>query len=299
MCRELDSQTRIKVLSFLSKESTTNRMDIASEEQENRSLEDVDLEQGMELRDQQEHREEEREAGEGENIQLDPSIHLLKHQADDRDSPEMTTLVTDIPWPPESPVKSRELSSSKHRNERTTTCDICLDEITNRAELEHCQHSYCRDCLAEHCEMSLRQYPILCPHQRCSKRISTRQVQDLLSSRTLFDDYLKHYWLVKSNKYHECPVCCVLLTGGGDADFACVNCQSVSCRIHGRIHTGISCREFRTTDRARSWDETEQTLQQWTKPCSHCGVSLQKSAGCDHIVCVSCQQDMCWKVRTG
>jgi Zinc finger, C3HC4 type (RING finger) len=235
------------------------------------------------------------------------------------------TPVFDIPWPLDEDKEILDASSrinnepeeTEQRQESSSSsnifCSICLDAIdaTNRAEVTLCRHSFCRSCLVEHCEMCLRQYPIPCPHQMSGcryNRIPTQQLHDLLS-KTQFDDHLKHYWVSKVggpkdssssppvNDFFQCPVCHVLLQGGTSTDFHCGNCRTTSCRRHGREHAGISCEEFRTTDRARAWEQTAQVLETWTKPCSHCGVSLQKAAGCDHVVCLACHQDMCWKVR--
>jgi hypothetical protein len=34
------------------------------------------------------------------------------------------------------------------------------------------------------------------------------------------------------------------------------------------------------------------------KPCSHCYMPLNKTGGCDHVVCPACHQDMCYKCGT-
>jgi hypothetical protein len=244
----------------------------------------------------------------------------------------MAKPVFDIPWPLEEDKDTALASSSIINNEHDEddeteqqrrqesspaasspdTCSICLDAIAaaNRAEISLCRHSFCRSCLVEHCEMSLRQYPVPCPHQLngCrTNRVPTKQLQDLLS-KTKFDEHLQHYWVTKGSKnkaasssvhdFFQCPVCQVLLHGGTSTDYKCGNCGTTSCRVHGLEHAEMTCKEFCSTDRARSWAETAQILETWTKACSHCGVSLQKAAGCDHVVCPWCHQDMCWRVRT-
>ena len=55
---------------------------------------------------------------------------------------------------------------------------------------------------------------------------------------------------------------------------------------------------FGASAAGREWLATELALQQYTRPCSHCKAALQKSAGCDHVVCTSCHQDMCWRCGT-
>jgi hypothetical protein len=52
-----------------------------------------------------------------------------------------------------------------------------------------------------------------------------------------------------------------------------------------------------TTSNAED-DLTARALATWTKPCSHCGCRLQKAAGCDHVICPSCRQDLCWRCGT-
>lgn len=222
--------------------------------------------------------------------------HVFGHSSPGiEEAPETTTVVTDIPWPPNS---IQNIPNNKQSDPVVTQCGICLEEDIECTKLYDCPHAYCRNCLVDYCNISLQTFPIQCPHERCNVPIRTMQVQELLPDPS-FQDHLKHYWLQQLDAlYHECPLCSTLLTGGGTADYTCAHCQVVSCRRHGRIHAGMSCRQFQSTREGREWDDTEHMLRTFTKPCSHCGVSLQKASGCDHLVCGSCHQDMCWKVCT-
>ena len=81
----------------------------------------------------------------------------------------------------------------------------------------------------------------------------------------------------------------------------CTACHHVFCRIHGDLHGDprqTTCQEYLKSKEAQQVLKTEQTLQKYTKPCSHCGCHIFKAAGCDHIVCSYCHQDMCWKCGT-
>jgi hypothetical protein len=80
-------------------------------------------------------------------------------------------------------------------------------------------------------------------------------------------------------------------------DWSCSHCRGSFCKIHSLAHAGFTCREFRQTQAARAWEQTEEALKQYTQPCSHCGSYIQKYKGCDHVICLHCHSDMCWKVR--
>ncbi|KAL3939046.1 MAG: hypothetical protein SGARI_001515 [Bacillariaceae sp.] len=41
--------------------------------------------------------------------------------------------------------------------------------------------------------------------------------------------------------------------------------------------------------------KSERAIRELCKPCSHCQAPIQKAAGCDHIICPSCHDDMCFK----
>jgi hypothetical protein len=81
-------------------------------------------------------------------------------------------------------------------------------------------------------------------------------------------------------------------------DLRCNACFNYFCRIHGTMHSSMSCYQYQLTPEARRLGESEVALATWTKPCSHCGCRLQKSSGCDHVVCLSCGHDLCWKCGT-
>ncbi|GKY97284.1 hypothetical protein MPSEU_000686800 [Mayamaea pseudoterrestris] len=91
--------------------------------------------------------------------------------------------------------------------------------------------------------------------------------------------------------------------------------QQTFCAVHGSGHLQQSCIDFMaklakanavnsngaTSNLALQNDPiaaTQDTLSQFTKPCSHCGVALSKTTGCDLVVCPMCRQDFCWKCGT-
>ncbi|CAB9499555.1 Probable E3 ubiquitin-protein ligase RNF217 [Seminavis robusta] len=79
---------------------------------------------------------------------------------------------------------------------------------------------------------------------------------------------------------------------------ACPSCRHAFCAIHGDLHAGMTCEEFRGTDQFLDLEESEAAIQMMSKRCSHCEAPIMKISGCDHIVCANCHQDMCWKCQT-
>ncbi|KAL7571875.1 hypothetical protein ACA910_002947 [Epithemia clementina (nom. ined.)] len=69
------------------------------------------------------------------------------------------------------------------------------------------------------------------------------------------------------------------------------------CRIHGDLHNPLelSCHDYAQTKQAKQIHQSEQVLNEYTKPCSHCGCRIFKESGCDHVVCLYCGNDMCFK----
>jgi len=76
----------------------------------------------------------------------------------------------------------------------------------------------------------------------------------------------------------------------------CSTCDHTFCAIHGDIHSGETCESFGQSQRARDIEASEQIISQISKPCSHgCGANILRFSGCDHVICVNCNRDMCYK----
>jgi hypothetical protein len=85
------------------------------------------------------------------------------------------------------------------------------------------------------------------------------------------------------------------------APIVCLSCGHSFCQVHGDAHPNMSCEEYLKQERCRPNEQSrksERVIQQYCKPCSHCQAPIQKESGCDHIICPSCHQDMCFKCGT-
>lgn len=61
-------------------------------------------------------------------------------------------------------------------------------------------------------------------------------------------------------------------------------------------------KSYQTSSSTTSWDASNDAFPWgdigYIKPCSHCKAPIHKSGGCDHIVCVACHNDMCFRCGT-
>ena len=61
------------------------------------------------------------------------------------------------------------------------------------------------------------------------------------------------------------------------------------------LHIGMPCQTYKPSQEMML---SERAIKVLTRSCSHCGVPIQKESGCDHIVCLACKEDMCFKCGT-
>jgi hypothetical protein len=101
------------------------------------------------------------------------------------------------------------------------------------------------------------------------------------------------YRLASNPNLVECPHC-DLLMAMPEAEVRTLRLQCAGCRgiLSARDGTDVLA-EDRPVDAS-----TLRALQRYTKPCPHCGVRIQKSTGCSHVVCTACGRDFCWKCGT-
>jgi E3 ubiquitin-protein ligase RNF217 len=94
----------------------------------------------------------------------------------------------------------------------------------------------------------------------------------------------------------------------------CVECNLIWCfQCHSPWHDGIQCKEFRRGDRMlKKWAKEVHYGQHNAQQCPSCKVKfvsilqffllfmklkvyIQRTKGCDHIVCLRCKTEFCYK----
>lgn len=196
-------------------------------------------------------------------------------------------------------------------NEALLHCPICFESSTSINQVirsNKCGHAWCQDCLFDYCEFQISNHrvPIPCPssastsrHEGCKEHLPPDLVRRILSQ---FDQ--QHAFLAKLDRLERlandpslvaCPRCNEIVVTPETPDPTdanvriCPNCEHIFCSLHLDAHLGKLCQDHVVGNILRLPN---------TKPCSHCGAALQKYAGCDHVVCPACHDDMCFRCGT-
>lgn len=64
-------------------------------------------------------------------------------------------------------------------------------------------------------------------------------------------------------------------------------------------HQELTCKQASKKLHKKKISSSEKRDAKWkkkyTKPCPRCGISIQKTAGCEYIQCSGCDYQFCWK----
>ena len=143
-----------------------------------------------------------------------------------------------------------------------------------------CRHEYCRDCLREHFEMSIRDDSLF-PPRCCRSRIPVQAVRMFLTSDLVKSFEEKRFEFETPNKtYCRIPTCSKFIPpqpSSGD-NGVCPNCSETTCTIcKGAPHQG-DCPQ----DAALQQVLATATAQGWQR-CNSCRRVVELYIGCNHI----------------
>lgn len=201
-------------------------------------------------------------------------------------------------------VSSLEGSADTESSEALPHCPICFESASSTNQVirsDKCGHAWCQECLLDYCEFQISNHrvPIPCPssastslHKGCDEQLQPDLVRSILSQQHIAKfDRLER--MAMDPSLITCPRCSEIVdTPERPQDVnarTCRKCEHTFCSVHLDAHLGKSCRDYIVA---------KIPLPPNTKPCSHCGAALQKYAGCDHVVCPACQEDMCFRCGT-
>lgn len=60
---------------------------------------------------------------------------------------------------------------------------------------------------------------------------------------------------------------------------------------------GLQAKQWGTMIKEAETEMSEAWLEQNSKPCGKCGAPIQKSGGCNHMICIKCHYHFCWVSR--
>ncbi|GKY96294.1 hypothetical protein MPSEU_000589100 [Mayamaea pseudoterrestris] len=197
--------------------------------------------------------------------------------------------------------------------------------------LKECKHTFCSSCLQEHCHQSIMSFGryefIACPmNPLCNCYVMADEVRDVLfpEHESVYQRYVRWNQQAKDPTLAPCPTCGQLAKAPVSSDmnerFVSANgtmlaldanrrsclvetCpQAVFCCIRGNLHVHQTCGEYMTMPSIQSSEQqiamSNKLIDSTTKPCSHCGVRIEKSFGCDLILCTRCFKHFCYDCGT-
>ncbi|KAL5533496.1 hypothetical protein ACEPAF_5272 [Sanghuangporus sanghuang] len=192
-----------------------------------------------------------------------------------------------------------------------SVCGVCFDEVPDPSEIPpmKCKHAFCRDCWSAYlasCIKSEGQCLIRCMGDKCKNSVSESFVKTFAEG----EDYERWRVLVSQSyvsstaslKYCPAPSCtetvqCLMDPSDFLLTVPTVTCSSghsfcFGCRLD-EGHAPVICKV------AEQWlsskdSGTTEWLTAHTRKCPKCTNNIEKSGGCNRMVCRQCRFQFCW-----
>lgn len=188
-------------------------------------------------------------------------------------------------------------------------CPVCLGEPVNPVTLP-CGHPYCMECITRHLkDQSKSRYPdCSCFFAEgttsCKEPIEANILRRFLTPEeegSLYSAVYLGYIRSHPKEFMNCPTpdCPTIYrrTAGILRCPSCVVKICSSCNVE--YHDGVTCAEYE-----EELDRELAAMESWKKEldvhsCPNCQANLQKQAGCNHVLCIQCNQHICWVCKEG
>jgi len=201
---------------------------------------------------------------------------------------------------------SRVIDAYENAN-KTYECPICCEsfKIEMFYFLDCCDRKVCWNCIKEHVKYHIdsNQLDIKCPLSNdCNNNgmIQYSEVKNILAEdKELWEKY-DRLLLLKTDGIIHCPGkdCNGRFVIDEGIQFpVCPICHFEFCKLClKQSHKNKTCEEF------KEWliqqDKEEKLNEEWknshTKRCPKCGASIEKSVGCNKMICSECKTIFCF-----
>ena len=209
-----------------------------------------------------------------------------------------------------TPSASNIVKANVFPDDHKETCPICFSDVLSSVmKSGDCGHRFCHDCWCEYLTQQImvegQGLNIPCPSHKCKCIIDDQTVISLVPDAPTREKflYLTTNSLVECNSFFRwCPA--------SDCKFAVkvevVDARPVSCKCghtfcfscaenwHDTVNCNILKKWIKKCDNDDS--ETSNWIATNTKECPKCHVPIEKSEGCNHMICQtpSCKWHFCW-----
>jgi hypothetical protein len=214
-------------------------------------------------------------------------------------SEEDHTLAKDL-------LDAQEPSATLNGNEDVDCC-VCWTPAEDPVSTK-CGHVYCGDCFENLCEAVFTsddsQASVVCKGNadQCRTTFSLEELEDNLSMGTmenLLESSFKSYVAKNPLQFRYCPApnCDTIYRVGTGRMYVCPRCALVTCTsCHSAGgHAGMSCAEFKARGSETSDENKELMKSLGIKECPKCKTAIEKTEGCNHMICGGCRIHICWK----
>ena len=187
-------------------------------------------------------------------------------------------------------------------------CCVCLcdiESIRDIIRLEYCGHPYHIECMKLQVSQNTLTIPLLCAAEDCSQQFVWQDFETLfkrtpLTLPILVETSLRSYLVANRDKFRNCltPDCKMVYAVTEDGQrFICSHCSVHICTTcHVQYHDGLTCEIYK--DMKSGGDKA---LENWMrenskkrKRCPKCAIPIEKTKGCNHMICSQCSSHICW-----
>ncbi|KAF1913792.1 hypothetical protein BDU57DRAFT_456246 [Ampelomyces quisqualis] len=211
-------------------------------------------------------------------------------------------------------TKSRSSKPGSHHSKThpNKECIICTDtrsshhfpDVPPTAQCTH-DSNVCRRCLRAWIKTSLSTKiwtELSCPI--CAAQLQHADVRALAAKEV----FRRRYDKLTTKAHHESTPdwrwCLARGCSAGQVHtahtlrFRCKSCRKTHCVACGVAwHRGETCAQHQ--DRYKAQDAaSRRVVAQTTKKCPGCACCIEKSFGCDHMLCSRCRLEFCWQCLT-
>lgn len=206
----------------------------------------------------------------------------------------------------------------KQRDTSGFICGICYDEPPPEQIFSlRCNHRFCKSCWQAYVEEKIKteaQCTIPCMHEGCRTVItdsSMSSVLDLATMSRYHELLINSFVSARSNlKFCPYPSCTETISspvGSGSKHIFTSFVPTVTCHNQHSFcfgcnldsdHRPVVCHWVSMWQKNTREDAgTAQWIKANTRECPKCSNSIEKSGGCNRMLCRHCQYQFCWMCR--
>ncbi|XP_026197139.1 probable E3 ubiquitin-protein ligase RNF217 isoform X2 [Anabas testudineus] len=241
-----------------------------------------------------------------ETVSIDEPGTVADMGLDPASSPESSLYTLDDLVDPFGDLAHQLYMEQAETESMMQSCRVCLEDKTI-APLPCCRKAVCDECLKLYVSSQVRVAKpyISCPIPECSGYLE----EGVVISHLANEDVAKYRYFLELSQLDSstkpCPQCSEFTSlkkqnpnrSEQKYKIQCSNCQFVWCfKCHSPWHDGLKCRDYRKGDKLlRNWASVIEHGQRNAQKCPHCKIHIQRTEGCDHMTCMQCNTNFCYR----